>query len=115
MKQSTAKFLCNAAIATALEFIAAAILATCRNYWLPTLAASLLSWLGVVWIGCAAMAKWRSCRQLAGYDEPLNLQYDPLPLDCPPAPCCCDSQPYSGNRDQDDHEVGCDEIVRCEL
>lgn len=115
MKQSTAKFIRNTVIGAALIATGAIIFATCHNYWLPSLIASIVAWLGVVWISYAAMAKWRNCRQLSGYDEPLDLEHNPLPLDCPPAPCCCASQPEDDNANEDDPDVGCSDVMRCEL
>jgi len=115
MKQSTAKFIRNMLIGLFLIGMAAIIFATCHHHLWPTLVGAVLAWVGIVWIGCGATAKWRKCRQLTGYDEPLDLEHNPMSLDCPPNPCCCGPQPESGNADNDDPEVGCGDIVRCEL
>jgi len=68
-----------------------------------------------MFIGCGATAKWRRCREITGYNEPLDLEHNPMPLDCPPNPCCCGPQPETGNTDSNDPEVGCSDIMRCEL
>jgi hypothetical protein len=115
MKQSTAKFIRNAGAGIALISVGTILLAICYHYWLPSLTGAICTFGGIVWLCCGTVAKWRSCRQLTGYNEPLNLQHNPMPLDCPPAPCCCASQPEDDNANEDNPDVGCRDVMRCEL